>query len=72
MRHLPIALIEAGELKSWAANFAEPRIMTGDFNGGPDSCGSVVDDRELFRLVERGDEPRHSVVLSGQSRRHAH
>ena len=29
--------IEAGELKSWAANFAEPRIVTGDFNGGPDS-----------------------------------
>ncbi|HKG48528.1 MAG TPA: endonuclease/exonuclease/phosphatase family protein [Pyrinomonadaceae bacterium] len=28
---------EAGELKSWAANFPEPRIITGDFNGGPDS-----------------------------------
>jgi len=34
-------VIEAGELKSWAANFAEPRIMTGDFNGGPDSAEAL-------------------------------
>jgi len=34
-------VIEAGELKSWATNFAEPRIMTGDFNGGPDSAEAL-------------------------------
>jgi endonuclease/exonuclease/phosphatase family metal-dependent hydrolase len=33
--------VEAGELKSWAANFAEPRIVTGDFNGGPDTPEAV-------------------------------
>ncbi|HWF90147.1 MAG TPA: endonuclease/exonuclease/phosphatase family protein, partial [Pyrinomonadaceae bacterium] len=31
-------VVEAGELKSWAANFAEPRVMVGDFNGGPDTA----------------------------------
>src|SRR6185295_4080896 len=31
-------VVEAGELKSWATNFAEPRIMTGDFNGSPDTA----------------------------------
>jgi endonuclease/exonuclease/phosphatase family metal-dependent hydrolase len=34
-------VVEAGELKSWAGNFAEPRIVTGDFNGGPDSSEAV-------------------------------
>ena len=33
--------VEAGELKSWATNFAEPRIITGDFNGGPDTSEGV-------------------------------
>ena len=28
---------EVGELTNWAANFAEPRIFAGDFNGGPDT-----------------------------------
>jgi endonuclease/exonuclease/phosphatase family metal-dependent hydrolase len=28
---------EVGELMNWAANFAEPRIFAGDFNGGPDT-----------------------------------
>ena len=34
-------VVEAGELKSWAAGFAEPRIVTGDFNGGPDSAEAL-------------------------------
>ena len=32
---------EVGELKSFASNFAEPRIFTGDFNGGPDTSTCV-------------------------------
>jgi endonuclease/exonuclease/phosphatase family metal-dependent hydrolase len=28
---------EAAQLKSWAAGFSEPRIITGDFNAGPDT-----------------------------------
>jgi endonuclease/exonuclease/phosphatase family metal-dependent hydrolase len=31
-------VVEAGELKSFATNFAEPRIIVGDFNGGPDTA----------------------------------
>jgi endonuclease/exonuclease/phosphatase family metal-dependent hydrolase len=35
-------VVEAGELKSWASNFSEPRIITGDFNGGPDSAEAAA------------------------------
>lgn len=32
---------QVGELTSWATNFAEPRIVAGDFNGGPDTPESI-------------------------------
>jgi endonuclease/exonuclease/phosphatase family metal-dependent hydrolase len=32
---------EVGELTNWAANFAEPRIFAGDFNGGPDTSEAI-------------------------------
>jgi PKD repeat protein len=32
---------QVGELTSWASNFAEPRIVVGDFNGGPDTSEAV-------------------------------
>jgi endonuclease/exonuclease/phosphatase family metal-dependent hydrolase len=35
-------VVEANELKSWATNFPEPRIFTGDFNGGPDSSEALT------------------------------
>ena len=35
-------VIEVGELKAWAANFAEPRIISGDFNGGPDTSEALA------------------------------
>jgi endonuclease/exonuclease/phosphatase family metal-dependent hydrolase len=34
-------VIEAGELKSWATAFSEPRVITGDFNGGPDTAEAL-------------------------------
>jgi endonuclease/exonuclease/phosphatase family metal-dependent hydrolase len=34
-------VVEAGELKSWASNFSEPRVVTGDFNGGPDTAEAL-------------------------------
>jgi endonuclease/exonuclease/phosphatase family metal-dependent hydrolase len=33
---------EVGQLKQWASGFAEPRIVTGDFNGGPDTSESIL------------------------------
>ena len=30
-----------GELTSWASGFAEPRIVAGDFNGGPDTSEAI-------------------------------
>jgi len=35
-------VVEVGELKSWAANFAEPRVISGDFNGGPDTSEALA------------------------------
>ena len=35
-------VIEAGELKSWAAGFSGSRIITGDFNAGPDTAEALV------------------------------
>ena len=32
---------EVGELKNWASNFSEPRIIVGDFNGGPDTTEAL-------------------------------
>ena len=34
-------VIEVGELKSWASSFSEPRIVTGDFNAGPDTAEAL-------------------------------
>ena len=34
-------VVEAGELKSWASGFSEPRVITGDFNGGPDTAEAL-------------------------------
>jgi endonuclease/exonuclease/phosphatase family metal-dependent hydrolase len=33
---------EVGQLKQWASGFAEPRIVTGDFNGGPDTSEAIL------------------------------
>ena len=35
-------VVEVEELKSFASNFAEPRIFAGDFNGGPDTSEAVA------------------------------
>jgi endonuclease/exonuclease/phosphatase family metal-dependent hydrolase len=33
---------EVAQLKQWASGFAEPRIVTGDFNGGPDTSEAIL------------------------------
>lgn len=32
---------EVDQLKQWAAGFSEPRVFTGDFNGGPDTTEAL-------------------------------
>jgi endonuclease/exonuclease/phosphatase family protein len=34
-------VLEVGELKNWASGFSEPRVITGDFNGGPDTAEAL-------------------------------
>ena len=35
-------VVEAEELKNFASGFSEPRIFTGDFNGGPDTSEALA------------------------------
>ena len=41
-------LAEVIQLTQWAAGFAEPRIVTGDFNGGPDTPEALTMAQSYF------------------------
>jgi endonuclease/exonuclease/phosphatase family metal-dependent hydrolase len=41
-------VVEVGELKSFAANFSGPRVITGDFNGGPDTAEAAAMTESYF------------------------
>jgi len=35
-------VVEAEQIKAWASGFSEPRIIVGDFNGGPDTSEALT------------------------------
>jgi len=71
-----IRYAQVGELMSWASNFAESRIVVGDFNGGPDTSEVIrmtsgyFDSWEVARAAGTASAyPDNPVYLHTRTRR---